>query len=167
MSTYTFNETATFTITHARYIAFKVATDLKKFQRFYGSPSDEWIDKYERELVVFVKYKAITSVVYGFKRNGKWTEASVQYIALPDGTLSANDDPGKIRPGLDVSGASFTSYMVWNWSGLSEADKTAIKRETPFERGTGDAPPLEAGYWEKDLSYSAGGRGLARATVRK
>jgi hypothetical protein len=56
MSTsYSITETASFTITHARYIASKVATDLKRFQRFYGAPSDDWIDKYETELALLLK----------------------------------------------------------------------------------------------------------------
>jgi hypothetical protein len=44
-SSYTTTDTESFTLVHARYIASKVATDLKRFQRFYGSPSDAWIDK--------------------------------------------------------------------------------------------------------------------------
>ena len=45
MSSYTRTGTFsdTFTITHARQIASKVATDLLRFQRFYSFPSDHWI----------------------------------------------------------------------------------------------------------------------------
>jgi hypothetical protein len=167
-SSYTDTTVDTFTILHARYLASKVATDLQKFHRFYnGEPTLEWIDKYEKELAVLLKYKAVSSVVYGFKRNGKWTEASVQYTVLSDGTLSANDDPGKIRPGLDVAGATFTSFLHWKTAHLSASEKEALDKEVPFQRGTAEVPPLEAGYWANDLSYSAGGRGLGRATVKK
>ncbi len=150
---------------HARYLASKVATDLKKFQRFYGAPSDEWIEKYEKELAVLLKYNAVSTVVYGFKRNGKWTEASVQYKVMPDGTLTTNDDPGKIRPNLDVAGASFTSFLTEK--SVTADSTSAIAQEVPFQRTTGEAPPLETGHWENDLSYSAAGRGLGRATVRR
>jgi len=45
MSTsFTFSDTITFSVTHARHMAAKVATDLKRMQRFYGAPSDAWID---------------------------------------------------------------------------------------------------------------------------
>ena len=40
---YTVTESTTFTVTHARHIAAKVATDLKRLQRFYGKPSDSAI----------------------------------------------------------------------------------------------------------------------------
>ena len=165
---YTDTTSESFTILHAKYLASKVATDLQKFHRFYnGQPTLEWIDKYEKELAVLLKYKAVSSVIYGFKRNGKWTEAAVQYTVMPDGSLSSNDDPGKIRPGLDVSGASFTSFLHWKTAHLTAAESAALDNEVPFQRGTGETPPLEAGYWANDLNYSAGGRGLGRATVKK
>jgi hypothetical protein len=37
---YTFSESTTFTLTHAKHMAAKVATDLKRMQRLYGYPSD-------------------------------------------------------------------------------------------------------------------------------
>ena len=37
---YTVAETQTFSVTHARHMAAKVATDLRRMQRFYGYPSD-------------------------------------------------------------------------------------------------------------------------------
>lgn len=166
---YSASATETFTIAHARYIASKVATDLKRFQRFYNGPNDESIDNYEGELTVLLKHDVIASVVYGFKRDGEWTEAAVRYRALPGGSLSVDDDPGKIRPGLDIAGASFTSFLSYNgnWDKLSAAEQAAIKGACPFQRSTGWAPSLEAGYWADDLSYSAGGRGLGRAMVRR
>ena len=45
---YTTTATNTFTVTHARHMAAKVATDLKRMQRFYGSPSDGRINEYEK-----------------------------------------------------------------------------------------------------------------------
>ena len=38
---YTTNESETFSIIHARRIASRVATDLLRFQSFYGLPSDK------------------------------------------------------------------------------------------------------------------------------
>lgn len=158
----------TFTITHARHIASKVATDLKRFQRFYLSPSDEWIDKYEAELAVLLKYDAVDEVVYGFKRNALWTMASARYVALPGGSIQVDDDPGKIRSGFDVSGASFTSFLTYSsrWSAISPTERANIERELPFQRTTQNTPGLEAGYWADDRNYVAGGRGLGRSTVR-
>ena len=49
--TYSYSESHTFTRTHAVHIAAKVATDLKRMQRFYDEPSDEWIKKFEAEVI--------------------------------------------------------------------------------------------------------------------
>lgn len=166
MSSYTESQADTFTIAHARMLASKVATDLKRFQRFYGSPTDYSIDRYEGELAVLLKYDAVSTVTYGFQREGKWTEAAVKYTSV-NGTLSTNDDPGKIKPGVDVAGASFTSFLEWNWHKFTDAERDAILEECPFQRDTGNIPPLEVGYWADDLNYMAGGRGLGRATVKK
>lgn len=168
MSSYSYSETETFTVTHARYIASKVATDLKRFQRFYKSPSDTGIDNYEAELVGLLQHEAVDNVVYGFKRNGLWTPASVRYRALPGGSFVADDDPGKIRPGIDVAGSSFTSFLSYSstWFALSPSERDKIKQALPFQRSSGTAPGLETGYWADELNYLAGGRGLSRTTVR-
>ncbi|AMX98798.1 hypothetical protein AB0V79_24280 [Mesorhizobium ciceri] len=168
MSSYTSTETSSFTITHARYIASKVATDLKRFQRFYGSPSDDWIDRYEGELAGLLKHDAVENVVYGFQRNSLWTPASVRYRAIPGGSLIADDDPGKIRPGIDITGARFTSFLSYSttWFDLTPAERESIESSLPIQRTHSSAPALETGAWSDDLSYSAGGRGLGRSSVR-
>jgi len=54
-TSYTLNATETFTVTHARHMAAKVGTDLKRMQRLYGLPSDADIAKYEAEVIEFLK----------------------------------------------------------------------------------------------------------------
>ena len=46
---FTATETRTFTLTHAKHLAAKVATDLKRIQRLYGTLSDAEIVRYEGE----------------------------------------------------------------------------------------------------------------------
>jgi hypothetical protein len=55
MGSFTITETTTFTVTHARHLAAKVSTDLKRLQRFYGSPSDTEIAQYEEEAIELLK----------------------------------------------------------------------------------------------------------------
>lgn len=166
-TSYTYTET--FNVTHATRIASKVAADLKRLQRFYRCPTDEWIDWYEREIITLLKHDVLKDVVYGFYRYGKWTEASLKYVAAAGGVLSSDDDPGKIRAGLDITHAVFHSYLTHNsrWAQLSVGEKEAIRRELPFQRVGGVEPPLENGYWSNDLNYHAGGRGLGRSSVRR
>jgi len=165
MSAYTYTQTETFTITHARHIASKVATDLLRLQRFYGSPSDERIDEYEEELVALLKGDYLEDVTYGFKRNGGWVEA-LRYHALPGGTLT-NDDPGRIMPGVDISGAVFCSFLTHNsrWSALTQEEQTDFSSALSINRSSGTEPGLENGTWSTALTYSAGGKGISRSTI--
>ena len=166
-SSFAYTESETFSVTHAKRIASKVATDLKRFQRFYGSPSDVWIDQYERELVELLKRDALSEIVYGFKRNGQWTAASVRYRSMSGGQLQVDDDPGRVKPNLDVAGAWFTSFCTYrNSSTLKPSDWREIEEAAGFNRGSDTPPPLERGVWADDLTYAAGGRGLGRSSVR-
>jgi hypothetical protein len=168
-SSYSTTASTTFTVVHARHIASKVATDLKRIQRFYSAPPDKWIEDYEAELIEFLKNDVVDHVIYGFKRNDKWTEATLRYSSSPGGSLLVDDDPGKIRPGLDIVNATFTSFLSYNskWFNLTASEQAAITCNCPFQRTTGSSPVLEMGYWYDDLNYSAGGRGLGRSTVRR
>ena len=122
--TYSFavTESATFTVTHARHMAAKVATDLKRMQRFYGCPSDPDIDAYEAEVTALLKAGYLERVWYGFKRGGSWIEPTIKYTARELYYGSAvDDDPGKIRPGAAISGANFYSFLSYSaaWDALT------------------------------------------------
>ena len=164
----TFTQTSTFTRTHARHMAAKVAADLKRMQRFYGSPSDGEIFDYETEVVELLKDGYLGVVTYGFRRKGYWIEPTLQYTArdLVGGT-AADDDPGRVSPRADVRGASFYSYLAYSsaWDSLTASQRQAVKDRLPVKR-TGAAEPGVDGYWSTDRTYSAGGRALDRGSVR-
>lgn len=165
---YTMSETTAFTVTHARYIAAKVATDLKRMQRFYDKPSDIDINDYEDEVIELLKAGYLETVAYGFRRNSNWIEPTLKYTARELASASANDDdPGRIRPGANIQGATFYSYLTYSltWYNLSEMEKDDFKRSLPFQRG-GAPEPSVSGYFSTDLVYSAGGRALDRASLR-
>lgn len=170
MGSLSVSASTSFTITHARYLASKVATDLKRLQGLYRSydPSDAEIDSYEAELTYLLKHDAVGSVVYGYQRNGVWTAACVRYTVDASGSIQADDDPGKIRPGHDITGAVFTSFLSYSssWSDRTATERVTIKSNSPLQRTTGSSPDLERGYWTDDRSYSAGGRGVARSTPK-
>ncbi|MEM6287927.1 MAG: hypothetical protein AAF845_12285 [Bacteroidota bacterium] len=165
MSSYTYTDSTTFTITHARHTAAKVATDLKRLQRFYSKPSDASIADYEDEVVQLLKNGYLGEVTYGFKRNGLWITPTLKYRAseLSSGT---SDDPGRIRPGADISGASFSSYLTYSdkWWLTTQADRDAFGRGLPFQRSNAAEPGVN-GYFASNLTYSAGGRALSRSSV--
>ena len=168
MSTYTITESATFTVTHARHMAAKISADLKRMQRFYGHPSDEDIVNYESEAIELLKAGYFGTLTVGFLRGGQWIEPTLRYTARDLAGMAANDDdPGRVFPGRDISGATFHNYLTYSaaWNLLAESEKDAFKRRMPFYR-TGMAQPTVNGYMVDDKMYSAGGRALNRASVR-
>lgn len=167
-SSYTITESATFTVTHARHMAAKVATDLKRMQRFYGPPSDADIADYEAEVTELLKEGYLGTVTYGFRRDGNWIEPTLRYTARHLAGGSGNDDdPGRIRASANVAGASFYSYLTYSpaWYQLPESDKEAFRKRLPFGRGGAPEPGI-SGYLADDRSYSSGGRAIDRASVR-
>ena len=167
-SSYSYTESTTFTVTHARHMAAKVATDLKRMQRFYGKPSDEKIAEFEAEVVELLKAGYLGAVSYGFKRDGQWIEPTLRYTAQDLMGGSANDDdPGKLRASANVEGASFYSYLTYSaaWDALGAEAKDKFKKGLPFYRGGADEPSVN-GYMVDDRTYSSGGRALNRASVR-
>lgn len=146
-SSYTVTASNTFTITHARHMAAKVAADLKRMQRFYGAPSDANIADYEAEVVEFLKAGYLDTVTYGYKRGDTWIEPMLRYSAKDLAGAAANDDdPGKVRPGADVSGASFYNYLTYSaaWWSLTPDQRDAFKKNLPFQR-TGAPSPASTG----------------------
>jgi hypothetical protein len=166
---YTSTQSTTFTITHAKYIASKVATDLKRLQRFYGKPSDTDIQSYETEVVEFLKAGYLGTVTYGFQRSKKWIEPTLKYTALDlfSGTNINDDDPGRIKPNANIVSATFNSYLTYSlaWNNLTIEEQQAFKRQLPFQRQGALEPGIE-GYFDKDLTYYSTGRALNRSIVR-
>jgi hypothetical protein len=165
---FTLAETSSFTVTHARNMAAKVATDLKRMQRLYGSPTDASIAAYEAEVILLLKGGYLRTVAYGFRRGEKWIEPTLQYTARDlAGSAANDDDPGRIRPGANIDGASFYSYLTYSaaWDGLAHAQKQAYLFSLPFSR-SGAPEPAADGYFSEDRTYSSGGRALQRASVR-
>jgi Bacterial HORMA domain family 1 len=168
MSTYSYTESTTFTITHARHMAAKVATDLKRMQRFYGFPSDENIADFEAEVTELLRTGCLSEITYGFRRNENWIEPTLRYTARDLAGAAANDDdPGRIRAGANIEGASFYSYLLFSsaWDMLSESEQNEIRSRIPVKRGYAPALGID-GYLSSDLTYSSGGRCLNRSCVR-
>lgn len=163
-----YTNTTTFTATHAWHIAAKVATDLKRIQRFYGSPSDSDINKYEVEAIALLKSGYLGTVIYGFKRNGLWIEPTLRYTArdLYDASTS-DDDPGRIRPSADVRNASFSSYLIYNsvWDNLPKHKQEEFEKRLPFRRTYAPKPGFN-GQLVADRTYSSGSRVLDRVSLR-
>ena len=167
-SSYSVSASTSFTVTHARHMAAKVAADLKRMQRHYGKPSDSQITSYEEEVVQLLKAGYLGTVSYGFKRNDMWIEPTLRYTAQDLlGGSNADDDPGKIKPWADINGAAFYSFLSYSsaWDALTSTQQDTFKKSLPYYRGGASEPGIN-GYLEQDRTYSAGGRALGRSSVR-
>lgn len=164
---YSRSRSTTFTRVHARYMAAKVATDLKRMQRFYGLPNDDDIERYETELVELLVSGYLSLATYGFYREGGWIAPTVEYTATELSTGAIDDDPGRIPPNADVGRASFYSYVMYTsaWAELTPDEREQFEATLPFRRTTAPRPGVN-GYLVQDRTYSSGGRSLLRSSVR-
>ncbi len=109
----------------------------------------------------------VQRITYGFKRGSTWVVA-LRYEARLDGTLDVDDRAGRVTPGINITGASWSSYLVYSytWGLLDAAERARIKARLPVQRTGADEPSSSNGSWVQDRSYSAGGSGVRRASFR-
>ena len=166
--TQTYTNERTFTVTNAKYIASKVATDLKRIQRFYDFPSNDMIQKFEEELTEFIKDGYLDTVTYGFQKGGNWIEPTLIYKSKDlHGLIVNDDDPGAIKPNCNVVGAVFTSHLEYSsaWYSKSDKEKGDFKKGLPFQRIGAPQPGIN-GYTNNDRTYSSADRALNRSSVK-
>ena len=159
--------TTSFTISHARVLASRVATDLHLCSRFYTGPTEETIRRYLEELAILLKDGYVSRYEFGFQRDDKRV-VCWRYEVDENGFLTTNDPPGSLVSWVDVAGASFYNYL-WHtpkWWALTGTERDTIEESLPVNRGTGDPPGDGSGYWVSDKNYHTGGVSLGRSTFR-
>lgn len=167
---FTMTRTATesFTLTHAKRLASKVTSDMWRCRQLYVEPSVDAINDYGTELALMLRDGYVEAYEFGFKRDEQRI-VSWRYTVDASGDLSAADDrPGGLISGVNITGASFFNQMTWasSWSRLSEEEKERIRQGLPVKRVTKDGPKDGLGYWQEDRFYSSNGVSLGRKTFR-
>lgn len=159
---YSYTVSDTFTITHARHIASRIASDLRLLSLYYGEPSLGMIDKFLEEIAQLLAKGYLKTFEVGFKR-GEVRVISLKYEARADGTLE-DSRSGGVRPGVDTTGAIGFNFLTHSskWWNLSESDRTTFEATLPVRRIPGSEPVDGNGYWVSDRSYAAGGTGVQR-----
>ncbi|MGH3436431.1 MAG: hypothetical protein ACRDRN_08170 [Sciscionella sp.] len=160
------SESETYSLANAKYVASKIATDLRQVQRYYGRPSDTDIADYALEAALLSHRGYVDKVIYGFQRNRNWILA-LEYTSV-NGTLVADDRAGGIYRHAKTDGTVFTSYLYysWAWSQLTGTDRDDFIELLPFIRTSASAPGYTGGYLTSDRTYSAHGTGFTRSTYR-
>jgi hypothetical protein len=154
--------TSTFTITNARYLASKIAADLRQFKSFYGKPMEETIDELYEELVEMLAGGYIATYEAGFRKDGERV-VSQRYVVSSG--AAADERAGGIYARVDVSGASWSTFMTYSseWEALTPTVQQAVKDTFSIKRTPGSTPTDGDGYWETGRSYASGGTSTARS----
>src|SRR5260363_304401 len=85
--------------------------------------------KFSEHLIKRLKAGYLGTLTVGFLRDGKWIEPTLRYTARDLAGMAANnDDPGRVRPGLNVSQATFYNYLTHSpaWDALPANEKDAF-----------------------------------------
>lgn len=161
-----FSQTTTFTRTHAREVASRVAADLRLMHRYYGGrPSLTSIDDFETEFVELLAGGYLEQVEYGFKRDENRV-VSLRYTVRP-----GSGEPqraGGVVATADVSGAAFFSFLKYSskYLSLTASEQAAVDAPLPISRTYGTEPGNGSGYWVSDRTYGAGGTSASREMFR-
>lgn len=160
--------TESFTLTHAKYLASKVTSDMWRCRQLYALPSEAQINDYGTELALMLRDGFVSEYEFGFLRDDQrllcW-----RYCVTSGGDLSASDQrPGGLTAGVNVAGASFYNRMTWSaaWSQLTQEQRDLVLNNLPFRRVTKEGPNDGHGYWQEDRVYSSQGISMSRRTFR-
>lgn len=165
MMSYSYTLTETFSITHARHIASRLAGDMRLMNAYYDYPSLSSIDDYLEEIAQLLAKGYLATFEIGFKRDGERRVFSLFYEVLVDGTLS-DSRSGGVPAGHDVAGAEYLNYVTYSdkwWTELSDTQRADFKKTLPIQRTNGPAPVDGNGRWvAEERTYGSGGAGVRR-----
>lgn len=158
--------TTTFTVTHAEYLASKVAADLRQLQSLYGRPYDNEIANYQQEIVLLIKEGFLSSVDYGFQKNSLWVVALSYEANIVTGTLIDNN-PGRVPVGINITGTSWYSYLRKNYKfySLSVIEQEAVEASITIKRSSA-SDPQSGLIGQYDRTYGANDRQLNRKVIK-
>lgn len=156
--------TQTWSKTHARYIAGKVAADLRQMQQAYGKLSDDHLNDLVEELVAYLAAGYLSYVEYGFRSGESWVVAH-KYTAAELGSSLSDDRSGRIRRGADVTGAFWWSFLVTNYkyANLTQEQRDQFEAGIKIKRKNGNGVSASNTGWASEKSYASGGGGVSRS----
>lgn len=165
--TRTENQTSTFTIADAKYLASRIATGLTYLRLYCGLITEQHIQNLAIEAAILLKYGLLENVKYGYQKDGYWKFAisySVNYLGQVE---SSDDNPTTMNPPSDLEGVTWHSFLTRRRNqNLNQADLDAIEEMLPIHRGHGVEPSSANGYGTTDDSYYRNGYGMARGQFR-
>lgn len=162
--------TRTSTIADTRKVTAKLAADLDILRTLHARSklSEAQIALYEAEALTLLNQGYLDWVKYGLQKDGDW-QFAIKYTARMDGTLTTDDDPGRLRYAGDLTGASFYTMLQYSsrFFAQTPAEQKWVKDSIAIKRTTGTEPSSSGGYWEQTKTYSSNGAGVIREVYRK
>ncbi len=159
-----------FTLTQAKYLASKVTADMRRCQQLYGEPSDAEINNYGTELAILLRDGYVASYEFGYVRIADNERVLTwRYTVNTSGDLIADDRPGRILAGVDISGATMRNRLCHSsaWYKLTPEGRKAIEDGLPIHREGRPDYGSSLGVWVSDLCYSASGVAMPRQTFKR
>jgi len=162
--TYSFTTTQTWSRTHARYVAGKVAADLRQMQQAYGQPTNQHLNDLIDELVSYLADDYLDYIEYGFRCGDIWVVAH-KYTAAQIGSFTNDDRSGRIRRGANIAGAHWWSFLVKNsrWWNLPQAERDRYEAAIKIKRISATGSSAGPNGWALGRSYASGGGGVSRS----
>jgi hypothetical protein len=159
--------TTTFTRSHARDIAAKIAADLRQMNHHYGQPTLADIPKYLEEIIELLTAGYLRSFEDGWENSDGHRVVSLRYEVRDDGSIS-DGRAGGVYAHADVQNATHFNFVNYTqkFLNLPQADRDAFKAKLPIKRTPGSDRSDGNGYWEVDRGYASGGVGAERKTFR-
>lgn len=155
---------ASFTITDARYVSAKVATDLRLLHNLYGRPTLAKIDDFAEEVALLLKEGWLGTVDYGFRdtTDNSW-KLRLRYRATVGGQL-LDSRPGCYPRDLPLEDYAFYSHLTYSTKFLllDDAGRKRFTATLPFQRTTANPPTARSGTTTSGHSYARNGTGVLR-----
>ena len=164
---YSYTTTESFTLTHARKLAAKVASDMHQCQRFYDKPTEAQIASYQEELTILLHGGYVESYEFGFKTKDERRVVSWHYTVGSSGDLEGGRSGGLFEA-AEVSGAVTFNFLAYSskWFRLSQVERDRIKASYSVRRTDGEPPRDGNGYWDSSRRYASGGVAVTRKEFR-
>lgn len=164
---YTTTTTESFTLTHAKRLAGKVAADMHQCQQFYGRPTITRIEEYKQELITLLEGEYVASYEFGFQTSDERRVISWFYTVSPAGDLEGGR-AGGLFSAADISNATLFNFLSYStaWFALSQKERDKIEAGLSVQRTEGKPPQDGNGYWHDSRSYASGGVAVTRKEFR-
>lgn len=160
---YSYTTSESFTRTHARRLAAKVAADMHQCQLRYGHLTDTEIENFQQELEVLLLDGYVKSYEFGFQDSNGRRVLSWFYTPGPAGDLEGGRSGGLYLQ-ADVSNAEMFNFLSYSaaWTALSTDAKARVDAAHPITRTTGSPPQDGNGHWVDSRTYVSGGVAINR-----